>query len=66
MILNKKKKIITNQQEQVVVIATIILNMIVIAIEIKPYQAKNTSMKLNHTCKTLEIISKNLIDGNFN
>ena len=47
--LNNKKKIITSQVEWVIFIATIILNMKVMAIKIKPYQSKSTLMKLNHT-----------------
>ena len=34
---------------RVILIATIILNMNVMAIKIKPYQSKNALMKLNHT-----------------
>ena len=64
--LFEQKKIIANLREQVIFIVTIILNMIVISIKRKLYQAKNTLIKLNHTWKTIQIISKNLIHGKFN
>ena len=50
--LSEKKKIITNQWEQVIFGTTIIVNMKAMVTEIKPYQSKNMSMKLNHTSMT--------------
>ena len=44
-----KKIIIKRQQEQVIFGATITLNTKVMVIEMKPYQLKNTLMKLDHT-----------------
>ena len=44
-----KKIIIKRQQEQVIFGATIMLNTKVMVIEIKPYQLKNTLIKLDHT-----------------
>ena len=34
---------------RVIFIATVLLNMKIMVIKIKPYQSKNTLMKLNHT-----------------
>ena len=44
-----KKIIIKRQQEQVIFGATIMSNTKVMVIEIKPYQLKNTLIKLDHT-----------------
>ena len=46
--LNNKKNIITNQKEFVNFRVTVLSNMKVMVIEIKPNQSKNTLVKLNH------------------
>ena len=46
--LNNKKNIITNQKEFVNFRVTVLSNMKVMVIEIKPNQSKNTFVKLNH------------------
>ena len=43
-----------------------ISNMKALVIKTKHYQSKNTIIKLNHTRKMLQIISKNFIQGKFN
>ena len=49
--LNNKKNIITNQKEFVNFRVTVLSNMKVMVIEIKPNQSKNTFVKLNHAWK---------------
>ena len=60
----RKKKIIKNRYKYVLYIAKTILNINVMLIEIKPYQSRNTLIKLNNSWKTY-IISKILVNGKF-